>query len=209
MGFPEVSMYGAYPWGGFGANPVPAHHQKLWNEQKDLLAGGFLYSEGIFEDLNKVLYAQFYWQKDRSAESIMDEYIAYEFSPVVVAPVRKALEILETNLPRKAENLRQRRAPRFVLEHPSGTAEALRSASVQAEQQLSPRARGHGAGAFSIFARSSTTSLVRMTSSVSARCEQALQELTNIYYAQNAIMAVSPVSKEAITRHRAAVGRDL
>ena len=39
--------------------------------------------------------------------------------------------------------------------------------------------------------------------------EQALQELTNIYYAQNSIMAVSPVSREAIARHRGAVGRDL
>lgn len=207
MGFPEVSMYGAYPWGGFGANPVPAHHQKLWNEQKDLLAGGFLYSEGIFEDLNKVLYAQFYWQKDRSAESIMDEYIAYEFSPVVVAPVRKALEILETNLPRKAENL-DKGVPRFVLEHPSGTAEALRLL-VQAEQQLSPRGRRSWRWRILYLRALVDDELVRNDFRVSARCEQALQELTNIYYAQNAIMAVSPVSKEAITRHRAAVGRDL
>jgi hypothetical protein len=43
---------------------------------------------------------------------------------------------------------------------------------------------------------------------VSPPCEQALQELTNIFYAQRAIWAVSPVSKEAVERHRSKVGPD-
>ena len=106
--FPEISMWGATPWGGFGANPLPNHHQQLWNVGKDTLAGGFPYSEGIFEDLNKVLFAQFYWRKDTPANSIVDEYIAYEFSPKVVPLVGKAIEILEKNYPRQGENLRRK-----------------------------------------------------------------------------------------------------
>ena len=132
-------MWGALPWGGFGANPLPAHHQQIWDSGKDSLAGGFIYSEGIFEDLNKVLYAQFYWQKDRPASSIVDEYIAYEFSPKVVAPVHRAIEILERNFPRRTENL-EKGEPRFVMEHSSGTEEALNLIR-QADTQLPPWAR--------------------------------------------------------------------
>src|ERR1039458_2182383 len=125
--------------GGGGANPLPAHHQEIWNVGKDSLAGGFLYSEGIFEDLNKVLYAQFYWQKGRPVGSIMDEYIAYEFSPKVVAPVRRAIEILETNFPRRDENI-DKGEPRFVMEHSSGIEEALNLIR-QADNQLPSWAR--------------------------------------------------------------------
>jgi len=207
VGFPEVSMWGAYPWGGFGANPAPAHHQKLWNAQKDLLAGGFLYSEGIFEDLNKALYAQFYWQKDRTADSIVDEYIAYEFSPAVVTSVRKAIEILETNLPRRAENL-EKGVPRFVLEHSGATGEAWNLIR-QADRQLSPRARASWRWQILYLRALIDDELVKNDYRVSPRCEQALENLTKIYCAQKAILAVSPVTKEAIERHRGVVGRDL
>jgi hypothetical protein len=207
VGFPEVSMWGAYPWGGFGATPVPAHHQKLWNAERDVLAGGFLYSEGIFEDLNKVLYAQFYWQKDRTADSIVDEYIAYEFSPAVVVPVRRAIEILETNLPRRAENL-EKGVPRFVLEHTSSTGEALNLIR-QADKQLSPRARVSWRWQILYLRALIDDELVKHDFRISPRCDRALHELTKIYYAQHAILAVSPVTKEAIEKHRGVAGRDL
>jgi hypothetical protein len=207
VGFPEVSMWGAYPWGGFGANPAPAHHQKLWNAEKDILAGGFLYSEGIFEDLNKVLYAQFYWRKDRTVDSIIDEYIAYEFSPAVVDPVRRAIEILETNLARRAENL-EKGVPRFVLEHTNAAGEAL-SLIRKAEKQLSSRARASWRWRILYLRALVDNELVKNDFRVSPRCERALQELTKIYYAQQAILPVSPVTKQAVERHRGVVGRDL
>ena len=204
--FPEVSMWGALPWGGFGANPLPAHHQEMWNSGKNSLAGGFLYSEGIFEDLNKVLYAQFYWQKDRLAGSIEDEYIAYEFSPKVVVPVRRAIEILETNFPRHTENL-EKGEPRFIMEHTSGTAEAL-NLMQQADVQLSPRARGSWRWRILYLRALVDDELAKNDFRVSPRCEQALQELTTIFYAQRAIWAVSPVTKEAVERHRSRTGPD-
>jgi hypothetical protein len=207
VGFPEVSMWGAYPWGGFGATPLPAHHQKLWNKEKDLLAGGFLYSEGIYEDLNKVLYAQFYWHKDTPANSIVEEYIAYEFSPSVVAPVRRAIEILESNLPRRAENL-EKGVPRFVLEHSAGTEEALHLMR-EADKQLSPRARASWRWRILYLRALIDDEVVKNEFRISPPAERALQELTKIFYAEKAIMAVSPVSREAIQRHRNVSGRDL
>jgi hypothetical protein len=201
VGFPEISMWGALPWGGFGANPLPAHYQEIWNAGKDSLAGGMPYSEGIFEDLNKVLYAQFYWQKDTPAGSIVDEYIAYEFSPKVVAPVRRAIEILETNLPRRGENLEKGDPVRFVFEHSSGTEEAL-NLTRQADKQLSPRARASWRWRILYLRALIDSELAKNDFRISDRCEEAFQELTNIYYARRALFLVSPPTKEAIERFR-------
>ena len=46
LSFPEISMWGAYPWGGYGANPLPNRHQRVWDTMKDSFQGGFPYSEG-------------------------------------------------------------------------------------------------------------------------------------------------------------------
>ena len=103
VGFPEISMYRCLPWGGYGANPIPDHFQKLWDQCKHLVAGGFPYSEGIFEDINKAIYAQFYWDPNRTAWDTVSEYLHYEFGTAAVEPLKKAIEILENNLPRSAE----------------------------------------------------------------------------------------------------------
>jgi hypothetical protein len=207
VAFPEISMWGAFPWGGFGANPVPIHHQKLWTTGKDSLAGGFLYSEGIFEDLNKVLYSQFYWSKDREADSIVNEYIAYEFSPLVVGLVGRAIAILEKNLPRRAENL-EAGVPRFVLKHCDGAEEAF-DLIQSADKQLSSRVRASWRWRILYLRALIDVELVKNDFRVSSRSEEALKELTNISYAERAILAVSPVTKEAIERHRRVAGRDL
>lgn len=97
LGFPEISMHGISPWGGFGASPQPVRFQRLWSQVNGRLAGGFPYSEGIFEDVNKVIYAGFYWDGRRSAEESLREYISFEYSPDVVDDVLAAIRILEEN----------------------------------------------------------------------------------------------------------------
>lgn len=100
VGFPEITMWGNYPWGPwgeFGAIPLPGRFQRLWDQCRDKMLGGAPYSEGIFADINEVLYMQFYWQPDRAAKDIVKEYIAYEYSPKVTEAVSRAVEILEQN----------------------------------------------------------------------------------------------------------------
>ena len=105
VNFPEISMWGTDPiWGGFGANPMPKRFQAIWDQAKDKLSGGIPYSEGIWEDMNKVFFAQFYWEPNRSSFDILKEYISYEFSPEVVEKVSRVVEILEQNLPRRIIN---------------------------------------------------------------------------------------------------------
>lgn len=101
VNFSEISMIGQYPWGGFGANPLPNRFQGLWNQAKEKLCGGFPYSEGIFEDMNKTICTRLYWAPDSSTLKTVKEYIAYEFSPLVVDSVAKAIQLLEYNHMRK------------------------------------------------------------------------------------------------------------
>jgi hypothetical protein len=95
LNFPEISMWGRSPWGGFGATPLPARFQRLWNQVKQKVCGGMPYSEGIYEDINKVICGQFYWDKDRAALDTVREYISFEFSPGVVEDVVRAINLLE------------------------------------------------------------------------------------------------------------------
>jgi hypothetical protein len=204
LSFPEISMWAALPWGGFGANPLPNHHQELWNVGKDTLAGGFPYSEGIFEDLNKVLFAQFFWHKDTPASSIVNEYAAYEFSPKVVPLVGKAIEILEKNYPREVENIEKATGPvRFVMKQSSGAEEAFKLIE-QAGQMLTPRERESWRWRIFYLRALVDSELARDNYQISPRCEAALDELTKIYHAQKAVFAVAPPTKEAIERFRRA-----
>jgi hypothetical protein len=97
LNFPDISMWGQDPWGGYGANPQSGRLQQRWDETKPKLSGGFPYSEGIYEDINKVICAQLYWEPDRPALDTIKEYVASEFSPEVVDDVATAIAILEKN----------------------------------------------------------------------------------------------------------------
>jgi Glycosyl hydrolase family 67 N-terminus len=224
VSFPEISMWGADPWGGFGANPLPLHHQEVWSMGRAVIAGGFPYSEGIFDDLNKVLYAQFFWKKDLPASSIVDEYVAYNFSPEVVIPMRKAIAIMERDYPRHAENIKAESGlVRFVFDqgpssgfryrsttHPvepfdqgKGAAEEFDLVR-QAEAHLSPQVRSSWRWRIFYLRAVIDDQLAKNDFRVSDRCEQAFQELVTIYYAQKAVWAVSPPTRLAIERYRRA-----
>ena len=81
------------PVGRFGATPLTAHSQGQWNRGQGTSSGGFPYSEGIYEDLTKVVYSQFYWNDKPAAETVK-EYIAFEFRRMSwrIAGVIKTLE---------------------------------------------------------------------------------------------------------------------
>jgi len=96
LNFPEISMWGNWPWGGFGANPLPRRFQRLWDQVKHVVEGGFPYSEGIYEDINKAVVAQFYWNREQSARATLEEYIAYEFGYGISEDVLAVIDVLET-----------------------------------------------------------------------------------------------------------------
>lgn len=201
VGFPEISMSGCCPWGGFGANPFPGMIQGLWDQGKALLSGGWPYSEGIFDDLNKVVCARLYWDPDRPVAEIVREYAAAEFSPEVVSAVEQAVAILERTLPR--EQRTQDGVVRWVLRDPEGAeeAEALLQA---AEAKLDARTRQSWRWRILALRGRLDAELVRNEGQVSEAAEAALEELTAIYHAGEACAWVAPPTREALRAARQA-----
>ena len=77
--FPEISMWGRYPWGAYGAIAMPERFSRIFGQSEQVSSGGMLYSEGIFEDINKVLYAAFFWNGSNEWLETLREYCRYEF----------------------------------------------------------------------------------------------------------------------------------
>ena len=97
INFPEISMWKLYPWGGYGANPLPERFHRIWNSSKAILDGGIPYSEGMYEDLSKIQYACYYWDPDRAMEDVLSEYIGYEISDRVTEDVIRMIALIEKN----------------------------------------------------------------------------------------------------------------
>jgi hypothetical protein len=96
--FPEISMYNTFPWGGFGATPIPLQIKRtLSNITGKEITGGFPYSEGIFEDINKVVCEQLFWDSRQPPDNILKEYASYEFSQEYADSLVKVIHILEQN----------------------------------------------------------------------------------------------------------------
>lgn len=98
VNFPEISMFGHHPWGGLGANPLCKHFQQIWDSSRHVLQGGMPYSEGIYEDMNKVLFAGYYWNPEKRYDEILAEYVTYEMDAGAwVDDVIRMMELIEEN----------------------------------------------------------------------------------------------------------------
>lgn len=112
--FPEISMCGILPWGGYGANPLPKTFQRLWDENGHKSSGGLPYSEGIYEDINKIIMLKLF-QDGQSAEDTVREYLSYEFklSGELLEEVCQAVFDMEDTLKRTFEP-----GHRYAIERP-------------------------------------------------------------------------------------------
>jgi hypothetical protein len=101
--FPEISMCGAKPWGGFGANPISMFLDNAENNCGVIHDGGFPYSEGIFEDINKWVCFGFYTGFYKSGAEAVRDYIRFEFGIKETDDLLRAIELMESSLPRSTE----------------------------------------------------------------------------------------------------------
>ena len=97
VNFPEISMWGLAPWGGFGANPLPERFQRIWDSSKHILDGGLPYSEGIYEDILKIQCMGYYWNPDKHYSEILAEYINYEYNAEVTEDCLELMRLVEIN----------------------------------------------------------------------------------------------------------------
>jgi hypothetical protein len=199
VGFPEISMHETFPWGGFGATPLTARAQGQWNAAKGSLSGGYPYSEGIYEDLTKIAYSQFYWS-DQTASQTVREYIAFEFSPAVVDAVAGVVQTLEQNhhfrwWPGMLEGvpLEMNWFPSYGAQPQADPgAEQAYATMQEVATRLTPKARTSWRWR-QLYLRSLLDSELKTNGgSPNTRCNRAFAELIQIYHAENAIGTVRP-----------------
>jgi hypothetical protein len=79
--FPEISMFNCFfvSYGRNGANAVPRRFAPEAARLAKLGCGAVLYSEGAYEDLNKVIWASLLADPERTAEDVVDEYCRHHF----------------------------------------------------------------------------------------------------------------------------------
>jgi len=199
IGFPEISMHGTFPWGGFGATPLTARARSQWNAVKATHAGGFPYSEGIYEDLTKVVYSQLYWN-DRPVEETVKEYIAFEFSPDVVEDVAEVIKTLERNhhwrwWPGMLEGVKLGMnwfPSRGAKPQADPGAEEAYATMQRVDGLLSPQARKAWRWRQLYLRALLDAELKANGGKPNDLCNQAFAELIDIYHAQNAEPHVRP-----------------
>lgn len=196
VGFPEISMAGMYPWGGFGANPQPDAFQKYWDEARADSYGGWPYSEGIFEDINKAIFAQFYWDPHRPAWDTVREYAAFEFGADVAEDVVQVIRTLEQNhhvrwWPALA-NREDPFAAADIPPQPDPGAEEAYELAKHIDSRLSVSARRSWRWRI-VYLRALLDAELKMNGGEpNAACQDAFQELTRLYHAGNAWWPVKP-----------------
>jgi hypothetical protein len=99
--FPEITMWGRHPWGGYGATPLPKRFSGFYGEVAHLSQGGVLYSEGIHEDITKAIYAEFFNTGNNNTEEAVREYANYELgiAPEMLDDFKQLIELMEENHP--------------------------------------------------------------------------------------------------------------
>ena len=97
----EISMNRMLPWGGYGANPSPARLQGEFDRNPNA-AGLRPYSEGIYEDMNKVMALGMLRDPSKTALDMVGDYAARYFGEPTREPVKEAVALLEENMWREA-----------------------------------------------------------------------------------------------------------
>lgn len=210
VGFPDISML-ATPWGGFGAAPAPKLLDKIYQERESGGDGGFCYSEGIFEDLNKVVMLSLYFGNSTANEAVCD-YFRYHFGEKTVEYAKEFVECLETSLSRRRINAdgvvnnypREKvegELPRFEIKNPDAVDREFELAQKLNEIVTEEVREG---SRFQMFYLRAVIDyeLAKDNGRLTAETEMAAQKLEKMYYADNAEYVVAPITEKAIRETR-------
>ncbi len=213
VSFPEISMEGNSPWGGYGINPRPTVWEEYERRNGPLLSGIYPYSEGIYEDINKVLLLQLNWDPDRPAEDIVREYAASEFSPDVADDVVEIIKRMESSLGHSlVEDLRD-----LILDECVHTPDDLRGLRLyhivdgpDAQETLAlvdsvasrlPAKRRRSWRWRLLWIRAALDAELQRCGGRSTELTESLfDELTAIYHTTTARLAVTPPSRKSLFR---------
>ena len=88
-------MCGITPWGGFGAICTPELIARQEGPFASCCDGGYIYTEGIFDDINKVLILGNYKDRNCSYKEILTDYGNYEYSGIDADDFIRLVNLIE------------------------------------------------------------------------------------------------------------------
>ena len=203
VGFPEISMMFATPWGGFGANPLPTFLKDIWSICGDELEGGFPYSEGIFEDMNKFMMSRLYWTGGSDTGTALKEYLSAYVSLDLADELYHAMLLLERGISRarvEADGTRRSypdpseydgEGVRYVIEDTSGIDEAY-DVIMGCDEKISARMKQSWRWRIILLRAVIDYELYHNGFLPNKRCIESYRELIWIYSASDADWAVRP-----------------
>jgi len=97
MAFPEISMWGLFPWGAYGAVAYPRRYTGIWRQTEGKLSGELLYSEGIYEDLNKYTVANLSKSFEYDVDTTLSDYAGYELGLLDTDKFVRLIDCIEEN----------------------------------------------------------------------------------------------------------------
>lgn len=186
LNFPEISMWNMGPWGGFGANPLPKRFFSIWKTIESYISGGIPYSEGIYEDMNKILWLQWYWTKNRTSEEILQEYIHYEYPGANSIEILEAIYILEKN--HRDFTLRRK----HQKNRPDGSAQDALERLNRSNAQIIPQVAQSWRWRILYLRAQLDFERFHAKKIPNMQMKSAFDELTRIYYAKNAVGWLKP-----------------
>ena len=79
------------------SNPQPFYYAKIHNSIAPFTDGFLSYSDGVHDDVNKIVFSQLGWNPEKYVQEIIEEYTNFFFGPVAANPAMHGILALERN----------------------------------------------------------------------------------------------------------------
>ncbi len=212
IAFPEISMHSCSPWGGFGANPMPARMEENFRGNRRLYCGALPYSEGIFEDVNKAMMLAFYSGRLDGAEEVLREYARFELclSGELADDFVRMVTLMEHTLRRTATDENGQPVDwhshgypyeklRFAIARPEDAGE-IEKLAAKIDAALPEAIRGCWRWQILRLRAAIDFELASHDMHFTERFEACMEQLKAIYHAEKAYYVVTPITREATSR---------
>lgn len=201
VSFNEFSMYGATPWGGYGANPMPAHIAEQWRDAGQKLSGGMPYSEGIFEDINKAITLRLF-RCGQDPYATVREYLRYECC-MAEEDLEEGVELIramETGLCRDAHGFQT--AEKTVTLWNQTRAEEAEKIALRINEKGSDLQRKQIKWKQIVIRTQIDAELVRNENRITERALDLFDEVDRMYHTGNSkTAAIRPFCREQMAVH--------
>ncbi|MFM6947685.1 MAG: hypothetical protein ACKOWQ_01605 [Aquirufa sp.] len=79
------------------SNPQPFYYAKVHNRYAVLTDGFLAYSDGVHDDVNKVIWSQMAWNPSKDVQKVMEEYARFFYGNTLAETVANGIFALERN----------------------------------------------------------------------------------------------------------------